>query len=842
MKIDKLRALLEANQQRQKKDDSVESAKEAKKPAGKADRTPASSESNPGQVDLPPIKGAKTLSGKQANKVDIEPPLYPPELKEGKTAVVAFGRMNPPTIGHERLVSVVESLAIQHGATPLVYLSHSHDAKKNPLVYETKLAYAQYAFGDTIVESDANDLIAIATEVAESFDNIIFVCGSDRVAEYDRKLNYYNGDIYEYAHIVVESLSRDVSGDLVEAVSSSAARLLATSSDFASFKNCLATPLRYFAEEIYAEVRGELNELDTRQRAKRAILFARNKTRVQAGIRRARARRAPSAALGKRSRRLAIKNMRKRILRGQKYESLSYAQRATVDKRLKKRKTSISRLAKRLLPKVARAEAARKIGGQFLGTSRSLKESADLLLQFIPEAEYDYELSEKEVKALEEKAFDHATSYDLLETVFRRGVAMWENIETDMSFSQYGFGRVNSFLHGGKAYEADFDLVVEDCEEYASTTDDEEDINGDGKIEGAEREKIDARTAERKITTGQVPNGHKRVSVINRTDATPGKPKHQELLKKIFEARQDVTLKDGIPNIESGAGKRRVDLPQLTNFDAFHKDLSDAGHSLVHDYVTPSTLTPTQKHFNQEKVDRLKENGWGDKGIIISADDYVIDGHHRWLAAHQKGVKIKARRTSLNCDELLDFCKDKPYIETKKLNESRHSITDNQGNGYHGKIDMKLHIEKPKPVKNKKPGAPKPEKPDEDAERAKKYSEMHKLVQTTTGADAKTAKHYLDSGHGAALAAIHNDTKLRGLSQSHVTKHIEGSFAAFKKHYKPDLFESVKRLVSENTSSADKKPILTTVNGKKMFVMRTRKADVADAGGKDAEDESTNKN
>jgi hypothetical protein len=112
-------------------------------------------------------------------------------------------------------------------------------------------------------------------------------------------------------------------------------------------------------------------------------------------------------------------------------------------------------------------------------------------------------------------------------------------------------------------------------------------------------------------------------------------------------------------------------MPQLTNFDAFHKDLTDSGHSLGHDYVVPSTLTPTQNQFNREKVDKLKQEGWGDKGIIVSNDDYVVDGHHRWLAAHENGDKIKARRTSLNCDDLLDFLKNKPYVEKKKLNENK---------------------------------------------------------------------------------------------------------------------------------------------------------------------------
>lgn len=709
MDLTKIRKLIEDNQFRTKQDTGGASVvdtspeEDKKNPAGKKDSTPKTSDSNPNQK-LPPIGGKTTLTGQQPNNVDIEPGLYPKEVKEGRTAVVAFGRMNPPTIGHTRLVEMMEHIAKEVGGTALLFLSHSHDAKKNPLVYESKLAYAQYAFGDVVVESNANDIIAVATEVAESYDNIIFVCGSDRQAEFERKLNRYNGDLYEFNQVHVTGLSRsNYSSDPLECASGSILREAAHEDNFGLFKKWLAPGVRYFAENIYAEVRGELNELNTQQRAKRALIFRRNKARVKQGRDRAIRRRAPSAALGKRSRRLAIKLMRRRILRGQKYQDLSYAQRATVDKRLKKRKKSIGRIAKRLLPKVARAEASRKIGSRFvdpMGGRKNVSESMLLeMMKFLPEAEYDYELTDKEVQSLQEKASEYETSYAILETVFRRGIAMWENIQTDMTFSQYGFCRVNSFLNGGKAYDMDFDMVVEDCEHYASTKDKDEDADHDGEIEQTERAAIDSRALEKVITTKPSHNGfhrHQRGSVSHRTSAEPGKAKRAELVRKVYEMvhpelrgriaddskksvdwakrlkkmrdRRSEVAEDAIPNA-SGDTKRRCDMPQLTNFDAFHKDLSDSGHSLGHDYVKPDTLTPTQKHFNREKVDKLKKGGWGDKGIIVSKDNYVVDGHHRWLAAHENGDKIKARRTSLNRDELLDFLKNKPYVEKKTLDE-----------------------------------------------------------------------------------------------------------------------------------------------------------------------------
>jgi len=648
MDLEKIKALLEARQQRLNTDAPTDNpAPEAKKPPVEDDdrdeqeelapddaKSSEDKDNRPGNEELPTIKGSRTLSGEQANKVEVEPDLYPEEIKEGRTAVVTFGRFNPPTLGHQMLVGLVEHHAKNVRGMPLVYLSRSHDAKKNPMMYESKLEYAQFAFGECVRETpaDCNDLISLVTRLSEHFDNLVFVAGSDRVAEYARKLNKYNGDLYEFDHIaVVSSGDRDPDATDVAGVSASKLRWMAEEGSFDEFKNGLATPLRCFAEEIYHEVRGELHELNTQQRAKRAITFRRNKIRVQLGRDRAMKRRAPSAQLVKRSRRLAIKMIRKRILRGQNYNDLTYAQRSIVDQRLKKRKKSIGKIAKRLLPKVARAEASRKLGGRFMNpmSSHSVNESVLFeMVHFLPEAEHQYELTQKEVQALQEKADRYGTTYEILETVFRRGIAMWENVETDMQFNQYAFARVNSFLNGGKAYDVDFDLVVEDCDNFLLDKED----------------------------------GGKVTDIKNRL--TPAERLHR--LKQRRKIHEDAMK---VPNLDDGMGKRRCDMPQLTNFDAFHKDLTDAGHSLSHDFVKPDTLTPTQKHFNQEKVDKLKANGWGDKGIIISQDDHVIDGHHRWLAAHQKGEKIKARRTSLKADDLLDFVKGKPYVEKKKLNE-----------------------------------------------------------------------------------------------------------------------------------------------------------------------------
>src|SRR5690606_14684821 len=165
MNLTKITQLIEAQQLRAKQAAAAASSadtapqKVETKSKGK-DTTPDNNASNPNK-ELPPVTGKKTMTGQQPNEVDVEPGVYPPEIKEGYSAVVAFGRFNPPTVAHEQLIGLVEHFAKEVNGEPMVFLSRSHDAKKNPMMYESKLAYARYAFGDIIHETPdrASDLI-----------------------------------------------------------------------------------------------------------------------------------------------------------------------------------------------------------------------------------------------------------------------------------------------------------------------------------------------------------------------------------------------------------------------------------------------------------------------------------------------------------------------------------------------------------------------------------------------------------------------------------------------------------------------------------------------------------
>ena len=127
-----------------------------------------------------------------------------------------------------------------------------------------------------------------------------------------------------------------------------------------------------------------------------------------------------------------------------------------------------------------------------------------------------------------------------------------------------------------------------------------------------------------------------------------------------------------VPNIDAGLKKRRHTMPQLSDFDAFVKDLKNEDIGMSDSSMKPSDLTPTQSNFNEDKVKSMvTEGNWKSKPIIVSKDGYVIDGHHRWLAANEAGSKVACRVIDLNAEDLLQFVDGKSYVEKKGINESK---------------------------------------------------------------------------------------------------------------------------------------------------------------------------
>lgn len=165
-----------------------------------------------------------------------------------KTVVMAFGRFNPPTIGHELLVKAVKKLAQQKNADHVIYASRSQDAKKNPLSVDKKVKYLNLMFRNThfaAANEHVRTFIEAAKELNKKYKNIVMVAGSDRVPEFKRLLNQYNGKDFNFDTIeVISAGERDPDADDATGMSASKMRSIAVKGNYAEFKKGLPSTVR----------------------------------------------------------------------------------------------------------------------------------------------------------------------------------------------------------------------------------------------------------------------------------------------------------------------------------------------------------------------------------------------------------------------------------------------------------------------------------------------------------------------------------------------------------------------------------------------------------------------
>ena len=162
-------------------------------------------------------------------------------FEASKTAVFAFGRMNPPTIGHARLVDVIKN---QQGE-PFLFLTHTQKPKTDPLSFAEKIFFAQKSFsGITIGDSKVRTIIdAMKTLEAKGYTDIIYVAGSDRVDSFTKLLNDYNGKDYNFDSInIVSAGQRDPDAEGAEGMSASKMKAAAAENNFETFKTIWNSP------------------------------------------------------------------------------------------------------------------------------------------------------------------------------------------------------------------------------------------------------------------------------------------------------------------------------------------------------------------------------------------------------------------------------------------------------------------------------------------------------------------------------------------------------------------------------------------------------------------------
>jgi len=318
-------------------------------------------------------KDKKSKKDKMTKFKEFDPSQFielEPTLKEAKsdTVVFSFGRMNPVTIGHEKLVNKVKSVAKSMSADARVYLSHTQNNKKDPLSYKDKYRFARKAFGPVIIQSKAKQVFQIAAELEKSgYKKIVMVVGSDRIKEFQTILDKYNGRDYDFESIkVVSAGERDPDAKGVEGMSGTKLRAIAKAGDFDVFKQAAASGLsdkdKMAMMKLVQKNLAELAEaLTMQQRRQRSRMFKRIKHKIKKGRERAARKRASLDTLQKRAQKSARNLLKKKMTKGMDYKSMSYGQRAQIDKRLSKISPArVKALSKRLLPQVKKKEQDRK--------------------------------------------------------------------------------------------------------------------------------------------------------------------------------------------------------------------------------------------------------------------------------------------------------------------------------------------------------------------------------------------------------------------------------------------------------------------------------------------------
>jgi hypothetical protein len=185
-------------------------------------------------------------------------------MAKEKTAVYTFGRMNPPTVGHEKLLRKTIDHANSIGADHHIYVSHSHDSDKNPLAGHEKAGYIKKAMPGANVKTSSKESPSFLTAAkdlhAKGYHHLVMVAGSDRVDHYHKLLHSYNGKEghYNFKSIKVKSVGgeRTEGGSGIESASGTAMRKHVTTRDKESFHKMAPSGMsKAHKDELYHDVR-----------------------------------------------------------------------------------------------------------------------------------------------------------------------------------------------------------------------------------------------------------------------------------------------------------------------------------------------------------------------------------------------------------------------------------------------------------------------------------------------------------------------------------------------------------------------------------------------------------
>ena len=401
-----------------------------------------------------------------------------------KEITFTFGRFNPPTTGHEKLLDKVAQVA--RGGKYVVYASQSTDPKKNPLDYTTKVNYMRKMYPrharSIVLDKNVRMVFDILTKLYDQgYNRVNMVVGSDRVKEFEVLTNKYNNVKgrhgfynFEGGVNIVSAGERDPDADDVSGMSASKMRAAAEANDFALFSKGLPKGFKegqalfnevrkgmglkesynyrehvefspvseereaYIQGELFAE--GDIVVVKESDEVGQVIMLGANYVLIE-------------MADGKK--------LRKWLTDVDKIEEGAAYHAGLSKSTEKKREAQFKKQAKMDDNNPAAYKPAPGDATAKTKTSKHTKKYRDMYGEGLKSFSSFSELVTEDVKAgLQKKADKSGISYSILKKVYDRGVAAWRTgHRPGTTPSQWGYARVNSFITGGKTRTtADADL------------------------------------------------------------------------------------------------------------------------------------------------------------------------------------------------------------------------------------------------------------------------------------------------------------------------------------------------------------------------------------------------
>ena len=205
---------------------------------------PAAPEPSPEELDAQAAEEEQAAVQSQLQSPDLAAGPPPVEKTKG-TLTLAFGRFNPPHAGHGQLMDIAAESAAETEGDYIIVPSRTNDPKKNPLDADFKVSTMRNMFPDhseRIVNDPQNNTIFDVLKKAhnDGYANVRIVAGDDRVKEFDKLSQNYNGQLYQFDTLeTLSSGQRDDDKEGMEGYSASRMRLAAMEGDFKSFYNNL---------------------------------------------------------------------------------------------------------------------------------------------------------------------------------------------------------------------------------------------------------------------------------------------------------------------------------------------------------------------------------------------------------------------------------------------------------------------------------------------------------------------------------------------------------------------------------------------------------------------------